>query len=284
MMTPKEQAFRRAEANFNAKNYQDAYLQLLPLGHEGDARAQYILGRMSDNGLGLVQLDVTEAARWYRAAADKNHPDAQFAMANAYATGRGVPLDANQSVQWLYKAANNGHRPAILSLAGLLDVGIGGIKQDLAEAASWIKRAADTGSVDALYLYAQRLELGLGVDKNEREAAEWYKRAADRGQAAAQLWLGTIADGSASSPERNIEAYMWLTLATQRGTGKVRTDAQQKQRDLQKNMMPSEVTEAQTRARAWVRAPQGQGLQPDPVYDGAAATNAPAGAGTAQGG
>src|SRR5262249_46940437 len=100
-ITQRDLDFQKAEANFKAKNYPDAYLQLLPLAHAGEPRAQYLLALMSDNGTGPVQIDYNEAARWYRAAADQNFPEAQFALANAYATARGVPLDASTSLQWL---------------------------------------------------------------------------------------------------------------------------------------------------------------------------------------
>ena len=99
--TQRDLDFQKAEANFKAKNYPDAYLQLLPLAHAGEPRAQYLLALMSDNGTGPVQIDYNEAARWYRAAADQNFPEAQYALANAYATARGVPLDAKASLEWL---------------------------------------------------------------------------------------------------------------------------------------------------------------------------------------
>src|SRR4051812_46035693 len=90
--------FLTGEAAYNAGNYNDAYLQLLGPGHAGDPRAQYMLGQMSDSGLGPIALDPREAVRWYRLAAERNYPEAQYALARAYAVGRGVPQDKNQSL------------------------------------------------------------------------------------------------------------------------------------------------------------------------------------------
>src|SRR5260370_14448707 len=67
-------------AAFRARNFAGAYLQLLPAAHAGDAQAQFILGQMSDSGLG-VQLDRSEAARWYRLAGDRGYAPAQYALA-----------------------------------------------------------------------------------------------------------------------------------------------------------------------------------------------------------
>ena len=156
------------------------------------------------------------------------------------------------------------------------------LPEDPAKAVEWISSAADAGSVDALYLYAQRLERGKGVERDEYEAEKWYLRAAMRGQPAAQLWLGQRAgDGTNSSPEMNVDSFMWLTLASQRGQGKIRTDAAQQRRTLQQKMMPSEVTEATTRAREWKPLKQQAGLKPDPAYDEPGGLNVPKGAANA---
>src|SRR5262245_13397674 len=75
-------------AAFRARNFNAAYLQLLPAGHAGNPQAQFILGQMSDSGLGVPQ-DQSEAVRWYRLAAANGHAPAQYALARAYAEGRG---------------------------------------------------------------------------------------------------------------------------------------------------------------------------------------------------
>lgn len=265
--TADDREFMIAQAHFYARNYQDAYLRLLPLAHRGHTESQYLLGVMSDNGAGPVQLNPAEANNWYRLAADKNHPEAQFALSNAYANGRGgLPISPADMLFWLRKSAENSYMPAMIALAALYDYGMG-VPRDIVEGTVWVKRAAEAGSVNATYQYARRLETGFGTEQNLPEAAEWYRRAAMRGHPSAQLWLGSIGDGSLASSEQNIEALMWLTLASRNGTGEVKTVAQQRLRDLQKNMMPSDMTEAQTRARAFKPAPQMSGLKPDPEYD-----------------
>ena len=51
--------------------------QMRTLAALGNAGAQYNLGLMYTNGDGVPQ-DDTEAARWYRSAADQGHASAQY--------------------------------------------------------------------------------------------------------------------------------------------------------------------------------------------------------------
>ena len=53
---------------------------------QGDAKAQYILGRMYENGQGVPQ-DYKEAVKWYRRSAEQGHSKAQFNLALRYANG-----------------------------------------------------------------------------------------------------------------------------------------------------------------------------------------------------
>jgi len=269
--------FINAKAQFDAHNYYPAYLALLPLAHLGDPRAQYLVALMNDNGLGPVQLNLADAARWYRAAAEKEMPDAQFALAQMYSTGRGVGVvDPQQAVNWLTRAAKNGHVAAMLAVAGMHEIGIG-TPRDPAQAADWTLRAAAAGSVEALYLYAVRLYSGDGVPKDEGKALDWFERAAMRGHPSAQLVLGSVVgDGRNAPSSQNIEAMKWLTLAAQRGSGEIKNSAGELRRALQPNMMPSDVTEAVTRARNWKPWPQFAGLAPDPGYDLPGGLNVPA--------
>jgi len=269
--------FINAKAQFDAHNYYPAYLALLPLAHRGDPRAQYLVALMNDNGLGPVQLNVDDAARWYKAAAEKEMAEAQFALANMYSTGRGVgTVDPQQAVNWLTRSAKNGYIPGMLAVAGMHEIGIG-TPRDPAAAAEWTRQAALAGSVQALYLYAARLYAGDGVRKDDDQALEWFQRAAMRGHPSAQLVLGSlVGDGLKAPSEQNIQAMMWLTLAAQRGDADIKASAADMRRGLQPNMMPSDVAEAARRARAWKPWPQFAGLAPDPAYDLPGGLNVPA--------
>lgn len=247
---PAHADFATGEAAFKAGNYADAYLQLLPAARAGDARAQFMLGELSDNGLGPIALDPHEAVRWYRMAAAQDHGEAQFALARHYALGRGVKLDKDEAVKWLTRAADNKFEPAILDLAQLYADGRG-VPKDPVKATALLQRAAELGNPDGQYRYAERLIAGLGTDRDEKAGWAWLRRAADNGQPAALYRLGRIALTANPTIEQTVAGYAWLTLATQRGDGEVKREAARDRAELAKQMTPTDIAAAMERVRSW---------------------------------
>lgn len=82
----------------------------------GDAEAQFSLGLKYGCGDRVVQ-DLSQAATWYRRAADQDHPLAQFNLAMMYAEGQGVPLDDAEAARWIRRAADLGDAGAQFNLA-----------------------------------------------------------------------------------------------------------------------------------------------------------------------
>lgn len=243
------------EAQLEAKSYANAYLELLPPAQAGDPRAQFLLGQLSDNGYGPIQLDAAEAARWYRKSADQNYGEAQFALAQAHAFGRGVASDKDESLRWLRRSATNNFTPAMLSLAKLLDEGRGTAKNP-DEATIWVNRAAELGDADAQYLFAERLSEGKGIAADRRAAYAWFKRAAAQGHPAALYRLGRIALKRDMTIDENIAAYALLTLALQRGADEIKAAATRERAEITKSMTPGDVAAAMAKVKAWKPVPE----------------------------
>jgi TPR repeat protein len=72
--------------------------------------AQSALGGIYLNG--PVPRNFSEAARWYRKAAEQGWQYAQFFLAFQYRYGMGVPRDLNQAMFWCRKAAEQGNELA----------------------------------------------------------------------------------------------------------------------------------------------------------------------------
>jgi TPR repeat protein len=238
------------EVAFRAKAFGQAYLSLLPLGQQGVPRAQFLLGRMSDNGLGPIQIDPREAAKWYRRAAELGLPEAQFALANALATGRGVRQDAKASLEWLKRAAEGGHVSAALSLAALYDEGRG-VDANPELATFWVQRPAEAGSPRAQYALGERLLIGQGIAANEDLAWMWLRRAAEHGYPAALYRMGRVGAAVKEGEGDIASQYMWLTLAAERGAGDVKANATRERALLAQAMTPEMVKQGQDRAKAW---------------------------------
>jgi TPR repeat protein len=63
------------------------------------------------DGAGVEQ-DPALAQRWFRKAADQDHPPAQFSLGLLYEQGRGVEADPKRAMFWFNKAAEFGDADA----------------------------------------------------------------------------------------------------------------------------------------------------------------------------
>ena len=81
---------------------------------QGVASAQLDLGRMYDNGTG-VREDDAEAVRWYRLAAEQGSANAQVSLGLMYFTGQGLPQDLVLAYMWCNLSAGQGNEVARVS-------------------------------------------------------------------------------------------------------------------------------------------------------------------------
>ena len=93
-------------AAYQRGDYATAYQLLSPLAEQGQAAAQFDLGLLFENGLGVAQ-DQAAAARWYMKAAEQGHAEAQYNVALLYEKGSGLPLDLDKARYWYRKVMAN---------------------------------------------------------------------------------------------------------------------------------------------------------------------------------
>jgi TPR repeat protein len=120
--------FDEANAAFESGNYPRALEELQPLVEKGDARAQYAMGVMAENGFGMP-VDLAQAAAWYLKAATQGNTDAQFNLGAMYEHGVGMPPDPAQAARWYRPAAESGDIDALSNLGVLYEKGAG-VPQD----------------------------------------------------------------------------------------------------------------------------------------------------------
>ena len=78
--------FDEGWAAYQRGDYAIALEEFLPLANDGDARAQYYLGRMYYEGYGVPQ-DKAAAVKWYRRAAEQGDAGAQATLDSLETTG-----------------------------------------------------------------------------------------------------------------------------------------------------------------------------------------------------
>ncbi len=99
--------FEDGLAAHESKDYATALKLWQPLAEQDDAKAQFNLGNMYENGRGVSQ-DAAEAVKWYRKAAGQGMAEAQYNLGNMYVKGEGVPLDVVLAYMWFNLAAAQG--------------------------------------------------------------------------------------------------------------------------------------------------------------------------------
>ena len=90
-------------AAFEAKEFAKAFQFLSPLADAGNARAQYRLAVMYQNGLGHVRNEMM-ALKWMRAAAEQGLAGSQMTLGMLYEQGIGVEKNEAESRKWYEKA------------------------------------------------------------------------------------------------------------------------------------------------------------------------------------
>ncbi len=138
-----------------------AYLRAVTiLEPEGNVAAEIVhaveqWSRPSTASRGLME-DVMKLA-------EQGKADAQIALANAYASGAGVPLNENEAIRWYTTAA------------------LGGNKNAAAQLAKFLWKLADNGDVNVQYMLGSCYQTGEIWPADIEMAKHWLQRAAEQG-------------------------------------------------------------------------------------------------------
>ena len=230
-------------ATFKSKDYQKAYQEWKAAAESGKAEAQFDLGLLYAQGLG-VRRDLTEAARWYRASADQGNAEAEFALGQMYSRGWGVPRDEVDALRWLQMANSVDSDGPPTNWAAI--EGYGEAK-DAKQAVYWYRQAAEKGHPQAQFNLALLYAHGEGVKRDEEQAARWVSASASQGYAPALTEFGERYTTGRGVKQDDKRAYFWLTLAFLHGDRSV-----ERQRSAEAaKMPPAEVAAQDHAAQNW---------------------------------
>ena len=207
--------FFEAYEAFQRGEYEEAREVWSQLARDGDVDAQFNLGTLYENGLGVAP-DAEQAARWYRAAASRRVDLARLALARLQRIGALEPEPDEDQIKLLETAARRGLAEAQFELGVAYDHGIG-VTQNHATAAGWYHRAAEQGLTDAQYNLATLYDEGLGTPHDIERARHWYMRAADAGEARAMNNLGYIYEKGLTGVRDYGKAVVWYRRAAHKG-------------------------------------------------------------------
>lgn len=153
----------------------------------GDVEAQFVIGRMYARGEGVPQI-VSSAARWFAKSAEGGHALAQFNYAILLERGDGIPADPQAARGILLQAAEQGFTPAQFKLGRDL------LQEPDTQAAglSWLEKAAAHEHVAASAVLGQLYANGQYVTREPKRAIAYLQRAAASGHGASYLQLAHV--------------------------------------------------------------------------------------------
>jgi len=112
-------------------------------------------------------------------------PEEQFKLANIYYLGNGVPRDYTEAAKWFRLAADQGLAKSQHMMGVLYDRGEG-VPADAVKAVAWYRQAGERGYVPAQFELGNKYASGEGIPQNYAEAYVWFSLAAASGHAMAR--------------------------------------------------------------------------------------------------
>jgi uncharacterized protein len=147
-------------------------------GQMGTPDAFLQVAEMYEKGADLPQSD-SEAAKWYRKAADVN-PLARVRLGAMFINGRGVPQDYGQARALCQSAAKQNYAPGQFCVGYIHQHGLGS-QADPKEAAKWYRLASAGGNGPAMMVLGEMYSKGEGVGVDRPEAYYFFFVAARKG-------------------------------------------------------------------------------------------------------
>lgn len=201
--------------HYNRKEYAEAVSLFEKAAEQGNAEAQYSLGKCYYNGEGVGK-DFTKAVSWFAKAAEQGNASAQLMLGACYSSGDGVSQDAAKSFYWYSKAAGQGNASAQLMLGHRYYYGYG-VGMDYAKAVYWYGKAAQQGNTEAQTNLGNCYSEGCGVSQDYARAVYWYEKAAAQGDALAQSNLGCCYYNGEGVSKDYAKAVYWFSIAAAQG-------------------------------------------------------------------
>lgn len=201
-------------AAYDESEFKKAFDILMPLAKMGNPQAQKIIAHMYGLGQG-VEMNNTEAIKWYRLPAELGDPVAQNNLASIL-----LDDDHEEAMHWYHKAAEQNF-PFAQEVLGDIYSGDMNLPSDSEKkfrndflALKWYHKAAGHGFLIACHRLGEMYAKGQGVEKDEKQALKWYLKAAtDNHQDSLEVLAQAYLEGLLGLPKDPQQAEYWLKKA-----------------------------------------------------------------------
>lgn len=198
-----------------AKDVKKAVEWFEKAAEQGDADAQYNLGKCYAKGIGVPK-DMRKAAAYFTQAAEQGSMDGQNDLAMCCYTGDGIARDEGKAVALWQKLAEQGHDRAQVFL-GMAYANKDSELFDMQKAAHWWEKAAQQGQIGAQTKIGNCYLKGIGVSQDIPKAIEWLTKAAENDDVDAMTSLGTYYFKQ-NTGEGLTESIKWFEKAANKGS------------------------------------------------------------------
>ena len=216
--------FAHAEIIFQDGDVWDAFVgqdfnSNLIKAEEGDARAQYLVGRALLFGLEEqgVSADQEEGLYWMKEAADQGAAEAFHALGILYRRGIGVDKDGGKWEEYMTEAGEQWLRPAMTDLLDTYRDGDPdlGIEPDKGKHLYWLEKTAEDGLPLSIISMAQIYRHGYDydVEVDIEKSFEWLMQAVELDNLGAQRMAGEYYEKGMAVEQDLVKAYMMYDLA-----------------------------------------------------------------------
>jgi TPR repeat protein len=197
------------------KNMSEALKWYRAAAQVGNAQAMEYLGNIFFRGQG-VEKDPMQAVAWWRKAAEAGNGEAMASLGKIYLGGYGITDDQTQALEWFQRGANAGNLVAMSSLGWMYSHGVG-VDKDYAKGLTWLRKAAEATNSFAMHELGLMYLNGEGIDQSDQEAKHWFEKAAEAGEPASMNDLGALYAWGRGVTKDDSQALAWYHKAAELG-------------------------------------------------------------------
>jgi TPR repeat protein len=178
----------------------------------GHHQAQFELGELYRHGRG-TPVDLEKAKEWYEVASKNGVPDADFALGLMEENAERVSAASNKANALVHfeRAAEKNHPDAQYRVANIYLKGQEGVEPNLEKYTEWLKKASDNNLPQAQFALAEVYTKGnKTLKKNDQLAFGLYEKAAQQGFMGADQRLAGMylsGKGTVVNSEKGMEIY-----------------------------------------------------------------------------
>ena len=174
-----EERLSEAVKLYDVKQFDKALPVLKKLAKKNDPLANYYIGMMALNGLGMKK-DISLAYESFNKAAMELEPAAIYMMGICNLNGYQVPKNEQKAFEYFQSAAEKKHPEALLKVAECYEIGLGVPKNEAKALKIYAEMAKSEDAFAAYKIGVAYLE-GKGVAKSPESAFSWLNKALSYG-------------------------------------------------------------------------------------------------------